>query len=320
MSLAEVGAPDVAPPRHRRRHDCPPTSPEGFFAGRTWSWCSGPRRAVDYPFQISCEGPAELWRAIDTLTRPLEPGKSEDGPAHYRVVSRHDSAVPLALYLDRRRLLLARSAAPLLRFLTWHLNQQAITLATRAHVVLHAAAATRAGITVVLPGDQERGKTTTVAGLLREGYDYVTDEAVAIDPTTGTLRTYPKPLSMDAGSWGLFPECRPRGLPDEVSQWQVPAETLGARSLQGVVQPPRLIVFPRYTPGGRTRAVSLSPAEALCALVETTFDFAKRPAVNLETLARIARTVRSYRLETGVLDEAVLVVERLVSDVILEEL
>jgi hypothetical protein len=59
----------------------------------------------------------------------------------------------------------------------------------------------------------ESGKTTLTAGLVRSGWSYLTDEAVAFDWDTGRSRPFPKPLSVDPGSQHLFPELARRRRP-----------------------------------------------------------------------------------------------------------
>lgn len=309
----------VPTPRGEAR-DCPPTAPPGFFSQRRWSWRSGNCAAVDHRFEVMSEEPFDLGPLMRPVTTPLRAPADGRALGRYRIVRRRNEAVPYALYYDYSRLLLSRTPEAVLRFLSWHVNRQAIDHSSVRHVVLHAAAATRAGITLILPGDQERGKTTTVAGLLREGYDYVTDEAVAINPRTLCITPFPKALSLDDGSWPLFPECRPVTAPFETRQWQVPAESLGSRSLRCVVRPPRIIVFPHFVAGSATRSLTLSKSEAVRELAQATFHFEDQPARNLHTLGALVRSATAARLRIGSLDEAVLAIERLVSQALMEEL
>ena len=50
----------------------------------------------------------------------------------------------------------------------------------------------------------ESGKTTLTAGLVRAGFDYLSDEAVAFDWDTLDIVPYAKPLSID-GLVGAVP-------------------------------------------------------------------------------------------------------------------
>jgi hypothetical protein len=198
-----------------------------------------------------------------------------------------------------------------------------VTTMSATHAVFHAAAAVRAGVTVLLPGDQERGKTTTVAGLLAEGYDYVTDEAAAVDPATLEVTVFPKALSLDQGSPVLPAGC---GLPAQRSgstadgQWQVPAEQLGGRVATGPAHPPRLVVFPHYVAGARTAATPVGPAQAAKGLALCSFHFYENARRNLRVAADLARSAHAVDLRIGDLDDAVEAVELLVSELLMREL
>lgn len=311
--------PPAAAVGHATAREFPSTAPRGFLEDRTSAWRSRPCAAGAHRFDVSTESTAGLLDRLEAVTIPLSSGSAHGALVHYRILWRHHEHIPYALYLDRERLLLARSPEPLIQFLTWHVNQSMIAGTTRDQVVLHAAAATRAGITVVLPGDQERGKTTTVAGLLREGYDYVTDEATVIDPGTLWISPFPKALSIDEGAWPLFPECRSL-IEDGIHQFQVRAEVLGSRSLHRPVPPARLILFPRYTAGVRTHALPISAGEAVRELVSTTFHFADNPRRNLAVLGTVVRGATLARLQIGDLDEAVRLVDRLLSESVMKGL
>ncbi len=287
------------------------------------SWSSGPCAALNHRFRVACDVPELVRDHLAPLLRPLR----SDGPlwphARYHVVYSDNPLYPYALYYrdgeHHSRLALASRPGTITSTLAWHLNQLAVERTAHTHVLLHAAAATRAGVTVLLPGDQEYGKTTTVAGLLREGFRYVTDETVALDPRDGSVTPFPKALSLDPGSWPLFPEARPAGA-EAMRQWQVPASSLCAEEELTPVPAPRVVVFPRYVAGSRTELSPLSRAEAVRRLVQSTFRFKAAPGRNLRTLAAVANGATVATLCIGSLAEAVLAVEELVSTTIIEEL
>jgi len=290
----------------------PRTVADPFFAGRPSAWHSGACAAAGHAFDLSVEGPDDAVDLLQCLTRPLRAHRGPRPVTRYRVLHRDHEHIPWALYADGTRLLLSQTPETLVAFFGWHLNQRMVELTCRDHVVLHAAAAARAGITLVLPGAEEHGKTTTVAGLLRAGWDYVTDEAVAVDPETLWLTPFPKALSIDEGAWPLFPELGP--VPGLLRQLHVRAEQLSGRSLCVPVRPPRLLVFPRYVAGSRTALTPLSPAEAVRALAESTFNFTRDPHRNLRVLGALATSATVARLTIGRLDHAVAALDGLLSE------
>lgn len=285
-----------------------------------WAWRSGPCAALDHVFDLSVEDPS-LCAGLARLIAPFRARGGELGEiSHYEVRCVPEEQLPVTLYVDGERLCSGRTATDLSSRLTWHINRSVISRSSSHYVLLHAAAGTIAGLTVILPADMESGKTTTVAGLLRDGFDYVTDEAVAIDPVTGWVTPFPKLLSLDQGSWPLFPDCLPHpALPPGV-QWYLSPQDLGATAAPGPVAPPRLVVFPRFVAGARTEVVPVSRAEALQTLARMTFDFPDHAGRNLHVLAAIAAAATVAQLVIGSLDDAVSAVEGLVSQRIMEEL
>lgn len=195
-----------------------------------------------------------------------------------------------------------------------HLNRQAA--AEAEHVLVHAGGVEADGVAIVLPAHMESGKTTLTTGLVRVGFRYLTDEAVAIDRATRTIVPYPKPMSLDPGSWALFPELEP----DEPfasdgykeTQWQIPPGAIRPDALGGPCRA-RFVVFPKYEEGARTELVPLSRAEALVEIAKNTFRFNAEGRPTLAVLAEVIRETEVYRLPNGSLDEAVACINRLVN-------
>jgi len=194
-----------------------------------------------------------------------------------------------------------------------HCNRQVAEQALQ--VLVHAGGVERDGTAVVLPAQMESGKTTLTTGLVRAGFRYLTDEAVAIDRATRRVVPYPKPMTLDRGSWPLFPELEP----DEPfgtdgykkTQWQVPPAAIRADAV-GAACAVGFVVFPVYTEGATTELVPLTRGEALVELAKNTFRFDKEGRPTLEVLAEVVRHADVYRLPNGDLGEAVAAISRLV--------
>jgi hypothetical protein len=181
-----------------------------------------------------------------------------------------------------------------------HVNRQAID--GEYAVMSHAGGVERNGVGFVFPAHMESGKTTLTAGLVRAGFGYLTDEAVAFDWHSGVIEPFPKPLSIDEGSQFLFPELRPGPAPGEVAtlegQWQVPASAIRPDAL-GQPCRARFVVFPRYEAGAATALTPVTRAEALVELAKNTFEFKERPRRALDVLAEIVRGAECYRIAVG---------------------
>jgi hypothetical protein len=154
----------------------------------------------------------------------------------------------------------------------------------------------------------ESGKTTTVTGLLGAGWSYLTDEAAAVD-TDGTVWAYPKPLTIDRGSWPLFPHLEPPEVGGTANSWLVTAPEAGAAVVESASV--RSIVFPAYRRDEDTKLIALSPSEAALRLAQSTFQFDQHGARDLRCVSALARTIPAYELTIGALDEAIDHLQRL---------
>ena len=264
--------------------------------GRTLSF-----RALGYRFDVVGED-APLMQRVADCYQDLAVTGDEGEAARYVVAPGHlDGEV--RLLCDGTEVC---DGAPsyVLGMLLWHVNQQTTQRPAPGHVVLHAAAATRNGRAVVLAAPMESGKTTTVAGLVQDGWGYLTDEAAAVSLDDLHVEAFHKSLSVDTGSWGVLSQLRELDVGDLPTQWQVPVSTATAGGLAERT-PVGWVVLPRYLAGARTELEPVSRATAVMSLAACTFCFIDQPQRNLDALARIVRAVDCYRLTVGSLDEAV---------------
>ena len=73
-------------------------------------------------------------------------------------------------------------------------------------MLLHAGVVVRGPHCLVLPGRAEAGKSTLVAGLVRAGWGYGSDELALLSFTDERLKPYQRPISIDVGAYDIFPE------------------------------------------------------------------------------------------------------------------
>jgi hypothetical protein len=166
----------------------------------------------------------------------------------------------------------------------------------------------------MFPAHMESGKTTLTAGLVRAWFRYLSDEVVAFDWDTGLVEPFPKPLTVDEGSWYLFPELEPAPAPGETAppdkQWQVPPRAIRADAV-GAPCRVHYVVFPRYEPDADTVLVPMSRGDGLVELAKNTFQFNEHARRALDVLASVVRGAECYRLTVGDLDHACAVVQEL---------
>ncbi len=210
------------------------------------------------------------------------------------------------LLIDEQWALASGHPAHILNELFSHVNINTVE-ATRDLVLVHSGAVvTPGGVGVLLPAPSGSGKSTLVAGLIRAGFGYLSDETAVIDPTTATLQAYPVHLSLKAGSRDRFPNAAPGSSDGLYSDdtWHVDPDAIRpgavvARCRVGFVIPHR------YEPRADTLIESLTPAQALVEMGSNLMNGRRDIARSLDTLADICLGSKSYRLTHGDLDEAI---------------
>lgn len=264
---------------------------------------AGTYAALDWRFEVRCYVGViaqELDRVLEPLTVELPAERT------YRIRRVPDDG-GLELSCDAEVLCCSADEALVFRRLLGHLNVGAV-LASSQYVLLHAAAAELRGKAVILSAPMESGKTTLVAGLVRSGLSYLTDEAVAVRPSDGSLVGYPKALSIDRGSWDVLQDMRPTQVGEtqhlRAQQWHVPATALRADAIRNSAAP-AVVILPRYVHGGETVLTEISPGAALVEVLQQTFHLDRNRARDMRVLARMIEVCSTYRLQVGDLDEAV---------------
>jgi hypothetical protein len=263
----------------------------------------GPYRGLEHSFDIATSN-GGVASYLDRILADLRDGDRGE-VARYNLVGAGSQYV---VRYDQETVVMTGRLDRALAVLLWHINSEVVRRSTPCYPVVHAAAAVKGDVTVLLPAAPSSGKTTTVAGLIsRAGFGYVSDEAVGIDPATLLTKHYPKPLSIDRGSWPALPELRPEHRPEHdcvTGQWQVPARSIVPRPATAQA-PIRFVIEPAYDPAARTRLVPVTRGTMLMRLADSAFNFASAPERNLAVLARVAEGAECYRLPISDLDRAV---------------
>ena len=257
---------------------------------------------MDVGFEVSCDHPvvgAHLVGLFDGC-RPLTEGR----PVHQRVCiesADDDWAIEVN---DRTTLELVTPEAGV-GPAVWQVNR--VVLDAFDGLGLHGGVVDFEGVRVLASGASGAGKSTLTTALCRAGASYGSDEALCVDWTNERAVPFPKPISLDPGSWELFPDLEPvLDLPNDYyksTQWQVAPSRLGAVSNRSA--PPRLVVFRQYLAGQPTRVEHLSRAETIAGLARETHRLTDHKARALHLLEQITRDTTAIRVTGGDLDEAV---------------
>jgi hypothetical protein len=274
-------------------------------------------RFLSYYFELRSES-AEVAAAAGRLLAPfaveVDPRERRSPPtpglpASYEVVAADGASYDLR-YCERR-MLRGVAGDVALGHLLWHVNAEAARQ-TGDFLLIHAGAAvTPDGGAVLVPAASGSGKTTLVAGLVRAGFGYLTDEAAPIDPVTRLVHPHPKALAFKRDPTELFeelrvPPVRARG------QWHVLPDELRAGSVARA-SPVRLVVAFTYREGAPTEVTPLSRGATLLDLARNAMNLRTYGARALPLLADALAAASGCRLVAGSLDEAVGAVAALAS-------
>ncbi|HET7486623.1 MAG TPA: hypothetical protein VFJ85_01745 [Acidimicrobiales bacterium] len=192
----------------------------------------------------------------------------------------------------------APTVAAMARTLVFHLNALALAGPTD-DVLVHAAVAAKGGRAVLLPGESGAGKTTLVAALALDGWEYLSDEVAPLGPGGAVVAPFPRPLAMEPGSWPLLPATAgrwPADVPALVDDLRLvlPATLRSGGPVTPAV--PAAVVFPEVVPGAPTTLEPLPRAEALARLVGSTFNLRALGKPGFDRLAGCVARSACFRL------------------------
>ena len=190
-----------------------------------------------------------------------------------------------------------------------------IALGQRRYLLLHAASVERDGKAMLMTGISGAGKSTLAALLMGQGWRLMGDEFALLDPATGLLHPFPRPVSLKNASIAAVRAARPaarfgplvRGTPKgDICHLLPDAAALAAMD---VPARPALIVFPRYGFDAAVRDVL--PSEVFVRLTQASTNYVAMGERGFAALATLVRNVRARAIDYTATQEAALAIERL---------
>lgn len=261
-------------------------------------------RAIDFAFSVRAEDPA-LAGALDALYGQFRvgPGEADGGPVYdlRRRADGYEGVLAEGWEVE------AETVAGLLDYITWDVQRFAIESVT-GMLAVHASAASLDGVGFAFPAHMDSGKSTLIAGLVNDGFHYLSDEAALFDPHDGALHPFAKPLKLSRSSVraveGLYERVMAGPFGEDRGIFHVRPDELRRGSIGG---PCRLgyVIAPRYSEGATTSLEPMSRAEAAVVLAENSFNFKELGAEGLSILKAAVADADCYRLSIGDLGEAV---------------
>jgi HprK-related kinase A len=257
--------------------------PVAYRIGSAWAAPIASLRAL-YAGYPAAEGPPHF-------TVRLEPDKPWRRIIRPSVAIRGDHILPDALPLPLSQGLLAAEMG---------MNLQ-LALGGRRFLLLHAASVERDGKGVILTGESGSGKSTLSALLGAHGWRFMGDEFVLIDPASGDMVAFPRPVSLKNASIAAMEAILPpdrfgpllMGTPKGDIRHIRPDATALARMNERAT--PRLILFPRF---GFPAAVRDVPAgEAFVRLTQASTNYTALGERGFDALTRLVTSVPAKAID-----------------------
>jgi hypothetical protein len=168
----------------------------------------------------------------------------------------------------------------------------------------HAAAFSKNGKAILIPGTSGAGKSTLSIALLRSGFDYLSDDMVYLRWHSGELKvlSFPEDVDVSDHTISFFPELDfLRSVPKSVAWAKASVradEVYGSVSVREAR--PGAIVIPKISGKAKSTIRPIDADDALREIVSNVLlTEARSCQSHLDILTQLVRQTPCYRLETG---------------------
>ncbi len=190
-----------------------------------------------------------------------------------------------------------------------------IALGERRFLLLHASSVEKDGKVLIMTGESGSGKSTLSALLGAQGWRFMGDEFALIDPISGDVHPFPRPISLKNEAIGVM-----RGLLPTERFGPVQAGTAkgdichlipDSAAIAGMsdAAPPALILFPGYGPPRAIRSVGMS--ETFVRLTQASTNYTALGEVGFDALTRLVTAVPVCAIDYPDTDAALALVDEL---------
>lgn len=170
-----------------------------------------------------------------------------------------------------------------------------VALGCRRFLLLHAAVVERDGRALILSGESGSGKSTLAALLALRGWRLLADEFALIEPETGLVHPFPRPISLKNAAIGAVAAAHPDarwgpelvGTPKGTIRHLIAPPEAVARMAGPAT--PALLLFPRFGFAAEERPVG--PSEVFIRLTEASTNYVTLGERGFVGLTRLVRDV-----------------------------
>lgn len=158
---------------------------------------------------------------------------------------------------------------------------------------VHSGVVAADGAAIAFPADSKGGKSTLTSALVQDGFRYVSDESLCLDPKTGLVDPYPKPITLSDESCRLL-GIDGHGTDEDVVERAFTPEDLGGERA-GEPLELKHVVFAEYGHAGAS-LTPLPASQTVAGLLRLSFNHYKNPADSFRIATETARSARTWRL------------------------
>lgn len=193
---------------------------------------------------------------------------------------------------------------------------------TNAHhfFMCHSAVLAKDNRAVILPAPPGSGKSTLCAALMLSGWRLLSDELALVNPETGALTPFVRPVSLKNASIQVIKERFPAAvltppvmdtIKGTVAHLKPTSQSLQSASLSAI---PRWLIFPQYDSTARFELMPLGKAHAVVELAKNAFNLPVLGVKGVDALVSVIESSESFELRYGNLDVAIEELDRLASN------
>jgi HprK-related kinase A len=190
-----------------------------------------------------------------------------------------------------------------------------MALGERRFLLLHAASVERDGRALLMTGDSGSGKSTLSAVLGCRGWRFLGDEFALIEPATGLVHPFPRPVSLKNEAIAEMVRRCPgvrfgpliAGTPKGDIRHMIPEEAAIAAMDRPAM--PALILFPRFGFEAETRTVG--PSETFVRLTRASTNYVALGEAGFDALTRLVTSVPARAIDYPDTEAALKLVEAL---------
>jgi HprK-related kinase A len=190
-----------------------------------------------------------------------------------------------------------------------------MALGQRRFLLLHAAAVERDGRAIIMTGESGAGKSTLAALLQARGWRLMADEFVLVEPGTGLIHPFPRPISLKNAAIAVvdaaLPDARWGPMMMDTPKGAIRHLVPMASALAGAGQPARpvLLLFPRFGEAAEQRPVGAG--EAFVRLTQASTNYVGLGERGFATLTGLVTSVTRAAIDYPDVDAAAAMIETL---------